>query len=416
MVKKVEQFRVSCLKLLSLIYDGKLDPEEDGYTIRNGRIFSYKHGYNLELHKLIDALFEFDSTILENNTKKYVEKKIDDFLFECFVDAIKNKTLKIDYFFKRLEKDLRHTEEYLVPLPIENLSVYSEITIGKIRFLPYSEENYFNLFKEVGYTAKNGESLLKLNTSSPFMKKVGSIGVVTVSAGEVDKAIEKAEELINQALNIIRFFNIYYDFGIVGKYDYPYWYKVYTINISKKLLHYTSGFSGDTQECKFTKIHYDELWKDYISNIDAILKKPESKRETMENKLLLAFNWFGEIQKNKNHKENIIRIFSALETLLISNKNEEKGYNVAERIVFINYPDRESRLSASALIKKMYKYRNNLVHEGATNFKELDYNTLLMQLHHCMAIIAKHVDKYPKLEQWIEIINDAKLDKKLSFQ
>lgn len=410
----IEQFGNSCLKLLSLMHEGILEPVEEGHRNNGERIASYKDGYSLELHKLIDVLFEFDMDILENNSREYIEKKINEFLFDCFFDGINNKTDKIYFFFNQLKNELRQSEIYCVPLLIENISLYSEITIGKVKFLRYSDDNYRKIFEEAGYPIENGFDLINIDTKAPFMKRVHSIGVVTVSAREDSKAIEKGEELIEQGLNILRLFNMYYDFGIVGKYNHPWLYNRATFNISTKSLYSHRGWSGDISGCRFTKDDYDHF-KDIISNIDAVLKKSESDRKTMENKLLLALNWFGEIQKNRNHNDNIIRIFTALEALLV-NKNEAKGDNIAKRLAFINYPEKEKRLFVCNLVKKMYKHRNELVHEGKTKFKKLDYNTLLMQLRLGMITIAKHLDKYPNLEDWIKLINEAKFDKKLPFQ
>lgn len=306
-----------------------------------------------------DAIFDFSPTIQENNSKEYIEKNINNFLIDCFLDVAKDKTVKIDSFFKVLKKDLKQSEPYLVPLFIENLSLDSEITIGLVKFLPYSDDNYIKIFQEVGVTNDMLDSL-NIIVKADFMQGVHSIGIVIVFAGEEKKAIEKAEALIDQALDIIRFVNIHNDFGILGKYISPQRYQTFTIRINTSLFSSDGHVSGDVIGCKFTKEHYDKLWTDYLSNIDAVLKKSESQRESMENKILIAFTWFREILKNRNHKENIIRIFSTLETLLISNKNEGKIDNVAKRIAFINYPDRENRLFVYKLVKKDEKFDKKL--------------------------------------------------------
>lgn len=419
MVKMAEQFRDSCKKLLSLMYKGKLEPDEEGYHTNGGtKIVSYKDGYKLELHKLTDAIFDFSPTIQKNNSREYIEKKIDNFLFDCFLDLTINKTVKIDSFFRDLIKDLKQSEPFMVPLFIENLSLDDEITIGMVKFLPYSIHNYKKIFRDAGVT-DDGIDLLDSTYNTPYMQRVRSIGIVIVFAREDKKAIEKAEELIDQALDIIRFIYISNDFGILGKYKSPQRNETFTIKLNTSLFSCEAGVSGDIIGCKFTRELYDKLWTDYLSNLDAVLKRPESQRESMEKKLLIVFTWFREILKNRDEKENIVRIFSTLETLLISNRNDEKIDNVSERIAFINYPDRENRLFVYKLVKEMYKHRNELIHEGETEFKELDYNTLFIQLRICIATITKQLNKYPKLEQWIELIElvkNEKFDKKLSFQ
>ncbi len=67
----------------------------------------------------------------------------------------------------------------------------------------------------------------------------------------------------------------------------------------------------------------------------------------------------------------------------------------------------------------MYKNRNELVHEGNTVFKEIDYNTLLVELRQCILIIAKNINDYPNFEDWINLINsarEARFDEKLNIQ
>ncbi|MDP2844987.1 MAG: hypothetical protein Q8N79_02790, partial [Candidatus Methanoperedens sp.] len=126
MTKMISQFRASCLKLLSLMYGGFLKPEEEGHHSnysKGNKTVSYRYGYKLELHKLIDDLFKIHPEIQENSSREYIKKKINDFLFDCFFDSTKNKTDKIDAFFKQLKDDLKHSETYLVPLLIENLSL-----------------------------------------------------------------------------------------------------------------------------------------------------------------------------------------------------------------------------------------------------------------------------------------------------
>ena len=104
---------------------------------------------------------------------------------------------------------------------------------------------------------------------------------------------------------------------------------------------------------------------------------------------------------------------------MLLDKNEPKIVNVAERISFISESNKTARLYVHELVSRMYKKRNELVHEGETVFKEIDYNTLLIELRQCILIIAKNIDEYPNFEDWINLINDARearFDKKLSFQ
>ena len=421
MTKMKVKFYEACRKLLNLMQEGKLIPFEEGLiTIdleRGNKTISYKNGYNLELTNFINEFPDYNldvfSDVLKNYSHEYLKKIINNFLIECFFDDTEDKRALIDSFFQQLKDDLNESNEYLIPIFIENLLLHStNVIIGKVKFIPYSIFNFGTLIKEAGYT----DQIIEMPSHSDI-NRVKSVGIVSVYAGDFIKAIEKAEELVDQSLNVIRLLYLRSGFGIQGKYNHPLMYNINVLNINQNIIHYYSGFSGDLLESKIDRTSYEGMSK-YISNIDTILKKSEIQRNKLENKLLLAINWFGEIQKNSDQQENIIRIFSALETLLLD-ENEAKIVNVAERIAFISESNKNARLKVYELVSKMYKKRNELVHEGKTEFKEFEYNLLLIQLRECILIIVKNIDEYPTFRDWINLINDARearFDEKLSFQ
>ena len=420
MTKMIDKFNKACRKLLDLMQEGRLIlPEEGSKTnFENGeKTISYKNGYYLELTKLINEFSDYNSDVfsyvLKNYSREYIERIINDFLFECFFNDEEDKKTLIDSFFHKLKDDLKETNEYLIPIFIENLPFSNtNVTIGKVKFIPYSIFNLRTIFEEAGYTGKLIEE-----PSYSDMNTVKSVGIVSVCTGDITKAIEKAEDLVDQSLNVIRLLYLRSSFGIQGKYNHPLRYKIKSLNITQNTIHSYIGLSGDVFKSEINKTQY-EMMNEYRLNIDNILKKPEIQRNKLENKLLLAINLFGEIQKNSDHQDNIIKIFSALETLLLD-KNEPKIVNVAERISFISKSNKTARLCVYELVSRMYKKRNELVHEGKTVFKEIDYNTLLIELRQCILIIAKNIDDYPNFEDWINLINvarEARFDKKLSFQ
>ena len=399
---------------------GGLTPPEEGSMIdfeNEEKTISYKYGYYLELTNLINEFSDSNSdifaNILENYSRGYIEQIINNFLYECFLNDEEDKKILIDSFFRELKDNLKETNEYLIPIFIENLSFHStNVTIGKVKFIPHSIFNVRAIFKEAGYTGDI------INHPSPAdISRVKSVGIVSVYAGDVTKAIEKTEDVVDQSLNVIRLLHLPSNFGIQGKYNHPLHRDIKSLNVTQNNVSSHMGLHGNTLGNKIDKSVWDEL-NEYTLNIGNILKKSENQRNKLENKLLLAINLYGEIQKNSAHRDNIIRIFSALETLLLD-KNEPKIINVAERISFISQSDKIARLYVFELVSRMYKKRNELVHEGETVIKEIDYNTLLMELRRCILIIAKNINDYPNFEDWIDIINDAResrFNEKLRFQ
>ena len=411
-------FNNTCRKLLGFMQEGALTSPEEGLRFcpeYGEKTISYKNGYNFELTNLINELSDSDvfSNVLENYSREYIEKATNDFLLKCFFDDEKDKSKVIDSFFNELKNCLKETNNYLIPIFIDNLSFHStSVTIGNVKFIPYSIFNLRTIFNEAGYTGEIYEGVSNYN-----MNMVKSVGIVSVDAGDIIKAIEKAEDLVDQSLNVIRLLILRSNFGIQGKYNHPLRYSINSLNVTQNIIHSHNGWSGDIVEYNINRNQYDEMDK-YIQNIDIILKKPDIERNKLENKLLLAINLFGEIQKNSNHRDNIFRLISAFEILLLDN-NELIKVNLPERISFISESDKHARKFVYNLVNDMYSKRNQLVHEGKTVFKEIDYNTLLFELHKCILIMVENIDKYPDFNDWIELINvarEARFDEKLSFQ
>ena len=162
MTKMIDKFNKACRKLLDLMQEGRLIlPEEGSKTnFENGeKTISYKNGYNLELTKLINEFSDYNSDVfsyvLKNYSREYIEGIINDFLFECFFNDEEDKKTLIDSFFHKLKDDLKETNEYLIPIFIENLPFSNtNVTIGKVKFIPYSIFNLRTIFEEAGYTGK----------------------------------------------------------------------------------------------------------------------------------------------------------------------------------------------------------------------------------------------------------------------
>lgn len=411
MTKMIEIFRNACIKLLDLTQEGILDPPEDGsrsiYENGSQRI-SYKSGYHLERTNLINEFFDSYPNIRANCSREYIEKIINAFLFECFFNGENDKTTRIDLFFNKLKNDLKSMNKYLIPIYIDNLNL-QDVTIGEVEIIPYSISNLNAIFKKAGSDEIMNEGI------QSDMSRVKCVGIVSVDARDIAKAIENAEDLVDQALNVIRLFVLHSNFGILGKYKHSSAYSISSLNVKDHTICYYSGSHGNAFESKMDETQLKKL-NEYKS-IDNILKKPKNQRDNLESRLLLAINLFGEIQKNSANQDNIIRIFSAFETLL-KETHENIIDNVPERISFMSESDKKERLAVFDLVSGMYAKRNELVHGGNTVFKEIDYNTLLNVLRQCIIVITNNIGEYSNLDDLITLIDNARktgYDTKLSF-
>jgi hypothetical protein len=67
-------------------------------------------------------------------------------------------------------------------------------------------------------------------------------------------------------------------------------------------------------------------------------------------------------------------------------------------------------------VERQYNARSRLVHSGKTDFKEIDFNSLFIELQICIITIAMFIDKYPEFKLWIEMIQSVKFNGKLEYQ
>jgi len=376
-------------------------PNTDSYIIPDDR-----------LEELTNNWLDFKEEIRENYSYRYIRHKLSIFLQDLKLKKEKDKTPIIDEFYKKLNKELSQDKfTFVIPQFIENLKIDSHMTIGKVEFIPYSEKNYIDIFTKAGY--KDSSIRLKKDV----LRKIYCIATSEVIAGDMDKALEKSDNLIDESLNVIRLFESYPNFGILGKYNQPRLHKVYYHIKEKKQLGYSGGWNFLTRPGHLTSKWLETIKKNKgLNNINAILLKKSSDRSDMESKLILSINWFGEILKNRDTVENIIRLFTAFEALLIFKRDEEKKKNIAGRLAMINYIDKKLRFSTYNSVVKLYSIRSKLVHEGKTTLKEREFFDLLKELHSGILIIAKHVDKYPTIEAWHNLIKSVQFEGKLEFQ
>lgn len=408
---QIEHFRMGCQKLLTLMEIG-VDSQFGGKSKYKKKV-GYKDGFFQELDNIVDGLLDFKEEIKENYSKKYLNERLSNFLFELKFEKNKNEIpAKIDEEFKNLNSELS-TKAYtfLIPLLIDNFKI-DKFNIGNVTFIPFSEQGYKLVFTEAGYK-KN----VNFKFDNEMHLRVGAIAFSKISAGDAYKAVEKTYNLIEQSLNVIRLYESYYNFGILGRYSQPKLIQLHIYNMDNGSLTDSLSWNDLTANFYLSKEKIKELEKNSgLTNINMILKKPVNERTDMENKLLLGINWLGEILKHKNSTDNLIRLFTAFEALLIGDRNEEKRINVAERLAYINHSDEKSRIEAFNLVERLYNARSSLVHSGKTDYKEIDFNKLVGELQICIITIAMFIDKYPEFKLWTDMIQSVKFNGKLEYQ
>lgn len=405
------KFRDCCLELLDLLeIRDTIVPEEFFSTmIHENKFLFYKPGYKTKLSKLVDYILKNKNNCSDNYSKEYLFTAINGFLFDLKFDPDKQKANKINSFFKS-DKLFVENNPYIVTRQIVNLSLDSDLSIGKVTFIPYTREKHESIYTDAGYVFIDNSTSLFLHFNGD--DDVGCIAKIEVVTADIKKAIELSDFIVEESLNVIRFYLPNFNFGTRGslerrqKFSTAYGFKKNEMWSPKENI-------GIYPPVKLESNYIQKLRDNYgLTNIDDILKK--ESREDMEERLIISINCFSEILKHRENPENIIKLFTAMEALLLN--NEEKKNNLAERMAFITHSDEKKRNNLYNLVKESYSKRSDLVHEGVSKYEDNKFNELLNESYTCIMTVAKMIKKYPKFSDWENLIKNAKFSCKLEFQ
>jgi hypothetical protein len=149
---------------------------------------------------------------------------------------------------------------------------------------------------------------------------------------------------------------------------------------------------------------FTKLWDIYEKqSLNKNISKKD-KKDTMEKRLLYASIAIGESALSRNIKNSIIYTSMALEILFSFNENSMFQRSIADKLsdtfAFFIGVDKETRLSASKLIKTFYGLRSALVHGGNKKVNN-DYIVINMYLRFIIKELLNN-EKYKN----IKTIND----------
>jgi len=414
MTKFIDIFRRNILDLLPLIKEGRLTENYEGYRYlpQGDKVVTLLEGYSVIIEKLIDRIYDNILQSEKNYDRNYLRKKIDDFVINLFFLKENNKTPKIDEYFKELKKELRIIHSFFCAVFIQNLKISKEFKIGAVTFYPYSEKIYSDVFSDKG-------------VKKPFPTKkdikdkirVYCFATCSVNCGTSQRAMELSEDMVETVLNVIRIFMPRGGFGIQGTLTSLEFSESSVYNLDEQVMT-TSIQNKSVERYIDSTFSREEIDKNTIilKNIDTILLKEENQRSDMENKLIQAINWYGEIIKfPHDRKINLIKSCICFEVILIQDEKVKK-HNISDRIAFLINDNKEKRIEISELINKIYNIRNRLIHDGKAKFKELDYNVFIHFLRITIFKVAERINKYSCSFDWKNLFDDVKFSGKPLFE
>ncbi len=334
-------------------------------------------------------LIAADEVLGEHFSRGFISNKVNG-LIQTLLD-VKDQDLQAKTVenVKLLVQELEKTAivQWNIMIPITNLALkISPFQIGRVSFALMDKkltDETLSAFKEINEgtispeeVKREGIKMIDELVQRSYMGK--AVATVTVEAADQGSAVEHAEDEIEHALNVLRFFgravlqNDARRYRIfVGAEGTIFSGKHTTICLIPKqqftlpFRHTGYFFPYEIDTKTLTLIR--KLW---LPELSVILQKHDKKRTEFEKLLVTAVDFFGTAMNQPNAREAYLSFVISLESLLLK-ENEPRGL-LAERVAIIVGETYEAREELFKQMEHIYYVRSRIVHNGFTDLTEDD--------------------------------------------
>jgi len=258
-------------------------------------------------------------------------------------------------------------KEFNILVPLQNFKTsVDKFNIGKVVFSSINIESY-ELVKHLSKNPALQKSIEKFNHNI--------VAQITVETKDSKKAEEIALSELELSLDVIRFYSMYIhlDSGHLSRNKFGLDGHLFSGNSLMMSYEKKAPGSGNLISARqgylypfdFTKEFQENMYRLNFEILDTILKKNDSDRTKFENRIIQAIRISGSSFMSYENYDAVLKMIIALESLLLDER-EPKIDNLSERtalLIATNYIDRIKTLYK---MKKLYKLRNNIVHQGIT--------------------------------------------------
>jgi hypothetical protein len=383
-----------------------------------------------EFYVAIEEILK-DDFFKKNFSVKFLEKKLEDILSE----ALKLKEQERSNFIKKELTNLKiylqnEIREWIFIVPINNLSIKRTFSVGNIKFYVinnYRKKKIENILLNI---LKNNKNYTDTdNQKKKILRDVQKIYINPISGstcaevkvkGVLDYAQELAFHRIRLAISALKLYAYPNDdsykryFGVFGEVICPanrvclrYTVDGKRFNPSVEKIGYLNQFLLDKDRIKFMKANG-------FNKLNEMLKK--TNPNNVESRLLTSIYWFGKAMSlqvyydkdkiygdyTKKHEnltyfefsERFIKLFTALECLLILGNREPISTNLTRRSALLLAKDYDKRKKIKKRVRDLYTKRSSIVHHGEEFIPKSDLAYLTTLVQAAIITFIKIKDRY----------------------
>lgn len=370
-----------------------------------------------DIKLLNEAISEIrnDNQIKSNFPIKFIEDKLKFIILESLKLDSDKRSDSITSNLEKLKDELKNDiKKWTIFVPIINLKIEETISIGEIELINFEEISDMLL---KSYTIWGSDSQNMLNESY-FPHGEGKVFAKVSVKGVKNYVKILALYKIRLSLSILLLYKSdrEFPFGIDGEVRIPSKRIVYLISNDDNERSIHGEWVGLPYFMEIGDKRKQELYEYNFDKFDQLLKNDSP--DEVERRLLTSIYWYGEalsvevqeekyqivekkVKKKKHHNleyfklgERFIKLFTALESILIFSENEPITENIAERTANLLGTDYEKKLILKRELKRLYSLRSDIIHQGNTFVSHYDLNDLTYIVRSLIFALIEMKDEY----------------------
>lgn len=408
-VMKLHDFIKEKLREVVEAHSGREDTENTAFYFLTGGM---SLGIDMEGLRLIyetgKEIIKEREVIKNHFSHRFIEDELRDIVFLRYHYPTTNLNNILVQDAKDLLNYLERTplQRWVFFIPITNLKMMvRSFTLGNVGFYNMSQSMMRRLESKYKMRLGIGNSLDERYSRIIKETRTTTFSTVTVSAGEVIKAREKAFEEVDAALNVLRLYGPTERIGTHGEVFTPF-RNIYHMNLT------TKSYGEDVSRVDFpVPFTMDDSRlsllrkKGCYGRFSKLLKN--NTPTDLERKILTSIHWYGLGIKDTNQLDKFVKLVIALESILLNEREEPKRYHLAERAALILGKGKEKKRIYDR-VHELYGIRSKIVHEGSKDVKAEDVDDLFYFLSNLVFFMIKNSHKFKSLNDVIEWINELK--------
>jgi hypothetical protein len=264
----------------------------------------------------------------------------------------------------------KRVEELEIWLPISELTIASEIVIGKITLKTITRKMMDDWQAQGPPKTPEHEAMVKqfIDQRRREMQRKAAATIKLVA--EPERASQIAFEEAERAISMLRFFSpanfdpqLVSYCGLLGTQHFD--LKKVLIIREREGITFDRGFAdGSTKSWELSNAVIQMYRTHGLDTLNNLLNKP--KRSKFQQDLIDALLLYSRSSLAKNFSDKLVYILIAIESMFLKNSSEPLGTNIGERMAYFAGHSAKEREEIADNVTKIYGLRSSFLHHGRT--------------------------------------------------